>query len=236
MVPGLSTVPVLHNLKSPNVRVLDGRGTTMAKTIPFNDLAVAKAVRELQKGRKEAQLQVVGVNGLHIVVKRSGTASYVVRYTVKGTGERRKTSIGRVGLKPLAEAKSDALAIMAAASRGKDTLQEAREAKKAQRSTLSVRQLFEQWQAKSTCSDQTLAGYRKVLEADAFPTIGDMPAADVDADLIVAILGPVEQRSKNVVHRLRSVLSSIYRFGMQRRLVQANPVAGLGFNHKSKSR
>jgi integrase len=207
--------------------------------IPFNDLAINKAVRELAKSGKGGQVRVDGVDGLSIVVKPSGVASYIVRYEGNGTREGRefrKKAIGRVGVLKLADARALALEIMANVSKGADPIKDARAAVQAQRKALTVRQLFELWEAQGTCSAQTLEGYRKVLEADAFPAIGSMPAAEVDADLIVDVLEPVELRSKNVVHRLRSVLSSIYRFGMQRRLVRANPVAGLGFNHKSVER
>ena len=211
----------------------------MQKAIPFNDLAVSKAVREMAKTGKGGQARVAGVDGLSVVVKPSGVASFIVRYEGNGTGEKRefrKKALGRVGALSLADARTMALSMMSEVAKGADPVQAERAAVQAQRRAITVRQLFELWRAKGTCSPQTLEGYSKVLEADAFPTIGDMAAADVDADIIVSILEPVEERSKNVVHRLRSVLSSIYRFGMQRRLVKANPVAGLGFNHKSKER
>ena len=76
-----------------------------------------------------------------------------------------------------------------------------------------------------------MKGYEDVLERDVFPILGDIPAADITAEQIVGVLAPIEDRSKSLAHRARSALGSTYRFGLKRRLVKANPTAGLGFIH-----
>ena len=100
-----------------------------------------------------------------------------------------------------------------------------------------MRQLFDERVAKdSRRAERTLADYKLALGADVFPELGDVPANEIDADQIVAVLERIEARSKHAAHKARSALGSTYRWALQRRKVKRNPVAGLGFNHVSAPR
>jgi integrase len=211
-----------------------GRATN---TVRFNDQAIAKLVRT--KVEKQREWQIETVPGLSLVVKPSGVATFFVRYHV-GQGAKikhRREAIGRYGQQPgdmtLHQARDRALEVRAAVRKGGDPVREASTKGEA----LTLRQLFDERVAKdSRRAPRTMYGYRMALEADVFPSLGDVPASDIDADQIVAVLERVETRSKNSAHKARSALGSTYRWGLQRRRVKRNPVNGLGFNYAAPPR
>lgn len=202
-------------------------------TVACNDLAIAKAAKA--KAARQREWTIRGVPGLILVVKPSGTATWLVQYQVgKGTSRQRKRRvIGRHGVVSLADARAEALRIVAGASKGIDVLAvEAAEA-----STLSLRQLFAERRAQDNdTAPRTLDDYELALEKDVFPTLGNRPARDITAHEIARVLERVEDRARHAAHKARSALGSTYRWAQRRRLVDVNPCAGLAFTHQSERR
>lgn len=206
---------------------------TATNVVKNNELAVAKAARS--KVQKQMEWKVEGAPGLSLVVKPSGTATYYVRYHVyKGPlVQHRREAIGRHGLISFQEAKGKAHAVMTGVERGGDPIKEAQDRSQA----LTLSELFEERVSKDTRrARRTMDDYRLVLEADVFPQLGDLPAAEISTDQIADVLERIEARSKHAAHKARSALGSTFRWGLQRRKVRINPVAGLGFTHQSKPR
>ena len=206
-------------------------------TVRFNDLAVAKLART--QVERQAEWQIKTVPGLSLVVKPSGAATFFVRYHV-GQGAKikhRRKALGQYGTQPgqlkLSEARDKALEIRGAVRKGGDPANEVA----TRAAALTLRQLFDERVAKDgKRAERTLADYKLALEADVFPELGDVPAGEIDADQIVAVLERVEARSKHAAHKVRSALGSTFRWGMQRRKVKRNPVTGLGFNYSAPAR
>src|SRR5262245_21067442 len=138
------------------------RGLTMRETssfgtaLPFNKEAVGKFVREtraklqrISAGKQAGHIaqeerQIEGVRGLSIVVKPSGTASFLLRYQV-GKGAKRKKrcmALGRWGEGglSLSDARTKTLAHMVQVSKGGDPVAEEREQASA-KVELTLRQL-----------------------------------------------------------------------------------------------
>jgi integrase len=203
------------------------------KVVPFNDKAVARIAR--QRTAKQTEWKIEGVPGLSLAVKPSGTATYYVRYQA-GTGaarRQRREAIGRHGLIPLHEARKRALAIMSKVAEGCDPVADAASA----RDALTLRSLFDERIAKDArTAPRTLDDYRLVLESNVFDALAMRPAGAITADDIAAVLARIEVRSKHTAHKARAALGSTYRWGLKRRLVKMNPVAGLGFTHQSRPR
>jgi integrase len=211
--------------------------------LPYNDQAVAKFARS--RVDKATERKVAGVPGLSIVVKphRDGhrVATFLVRYQIGKSKARVKRceAIGRhedasgaQGGITLADAKAKALAIMSEVAHGGDPT-----GSKAKGPGLTLRELFEERREKdSRRAERTLDDYKLVLEADVFPEIGNLPANSITPDQIADVLERIEARSKHAAHKARSALGSTYRWGMGRRKVRINPVAGLGFTYRGKER
>jgi integrase len=210
-------------------------------SIKFNEQAVTKYVRDLQRAKKGGLTSVEGVPGLNMIVKPSGVASYIIRYYVgHGASARRekKHVIGRHGRITLADAKAEALRIMREHELGSDPIEEARKAKKVERATMTLREMWDRRVAQDDkLAPSSIEKYEAHLKQHVWKTpLGDRPAADITADDIVEVLTAAEAKSKAVAHSVRSALSGLYRYGVQRRWVQKNPVSGLGFNVASKPR
>jgi integrase len=201
----------------------------MTPAIPFNTLAIDKAA---PRNGKPTEHKVDGVPGLILRVEATGSATFYVRYTV-GKGEARKFRREKIGKRdfkvlPLAEVRKQALAIMARVAKGEDPVAEAAVAAK----TMTLKALFEDRLARDEeRSGDTLANYKRVLDNDVFPTLGDKPANAITPDEIADVLEIIEARSKHVAHIARSALGSTYRWAVRRRAggVRVNPTAGLGF-------
>lgn len=210
------------------------------KSIPFNDLALTKFVRA--KRSKQEERQIEGLQGLSIAVKPSGVATFYVRYQV-GSGksrDRRRQAIGQYGegRLSLADAKAEALKIMHSVSLGSDPVAE----KVAAENALTLRQLFNERRVKDKdTAASTLEGYRLRLERDIFPKLGDKIASQLTAKDFARVLEGIAERSEHVAHQVKSGIGSTYRWGMKQwrdgeRLVVENPIATIGFNHRSKAR
>jgi integrase len=200
--------------------------------LPFNSEAV-KAAKP--RAGKLTEYKIATVPGLTLVVQPTGVATYFVRYFVRQGEQKRwrREKIGRRELVSLADARKQALELMTKVAGGADPVAE----NEARRQALTFRQLFAlRVEKDDKRSRRTLDDYRKCLEADVFPAIGDIPADELTADQIAKVLEGLESRSKHTAHKARSAIGSTYRFAVKRRLAQRNPTIGLGFTVQSDPR
>lgn len=216
------------------------------RLLPFNDQAIAKVART--KVDRQAEWKIAGAPGLSLVVKPSGVATFFVRYQVGKGADRtlRRQAIGRAkddeqqARITLHAARTKALAVTSAVALGGDPIAKAQsdEAEaKARKSALTFRQLFEERVSKDDKrSERTMEDYRAVLEADVFDKLGHLPAHEITAEQIAAVLEKIEDRSKHAAHKARSAVGSTFRWALSRRKVKVNPAKGLGFTHQSKPR
>jgi integrase len=198
---------------------------TTTNLLPLNVKAI-KAAKA--RGGKPTEYRVKGSRGLVLIVQASGKASWFCFYhTRQGLRRRlRKYWLGSRDVTNLADAREGAAKIMRAAEKGQDPVGEA----EAKRGALTFRSLFEQRLAvdKDTAA-RTLEDYRKALELDVFPRIGDVPAVELTTDQIADVLERIERRSRHSAHRARCAIGSTYRWAVRRSKLRRNPVVGLGF-------
>lgn len=204
-------------------------------SVKANALAIEKAVKETGKPSSQVEMVVEGARGLSLVIKPTGTVSWLVRYQIgKGAKRvRRATALGRYGAGglTLADAREAAEVYWREAAKGTDKV----EADKAE--ALTLRALFELRQSDDKETEaSTMAGYAARLERYVFHTLGKRPAASVTPEQIAAVLRTVEKRSPAVAHQVRAALGGTYRWAQSRQHIVANPVAVLGFHHATKPR
>ena len=215
--------------------------TTKAKTkhagkskrvLRFNSQSVAAA--EPLNG-KQTEYRIESERGLVLVVSAEGTGTYYFRYTV-GQGLARKFRSERIGRRDevtLHDARERATELRLAVGRGADPVFDGH----AKRSAITLRQLFDERLSRDvTKAGRTLEDYRRALESDVFPALGDLPANEITGEQLAQVLESIEARSRHAAHKARSAVGSTYRWAVKRRKVKTNPTIGLGFTVQSKPR
>jgi hypothetical protein len=210
-------------------------------TLPLNSQAVATAKAI---GGKQTEFTIEGARGLKLVVLPTGTATYMFSYTaiVDGKSVRNKIKVGRRDGTSLHDARKKVDEYRRQIDNGIDPAAEHERVKAvaaARANAKTLRQLFEDRCAKDSVRTAiTMTGYRIALENDVFPSLGDLPAAEITADQIARVLEVVEQRSKWQAHKARSALGGTYKWAIKRRVggIRINPVTGLGFTFQGKAR
>jgi integrase len=200
------------------------KGTT-TNLLPLNVKAIKSAKA---RDGKPTEYRVKGSRGLVLIVQASGKASWFCFYHTRQGSKRRlrKYWLGSRDVTNLAEAREGAAKIMRAAEKGQDPVGEV----EARRGALTLRNLFEQrLSLDRDTAARTLEDYRKALELDVFPRIGDVPAVDLTSDQIADVLERIERRSRHSAHRARCAIGSTYRWAVRRSKLRRNPVVGLGF-------
>ena len=95
---------------------------------------------------------------------------------------------------------------------------------------MTLRNLFAQrLELDKDTAPRTLEDYKKALELDVFPRIGDVPAVEPTGDQIADVLERIERRSRHSAHRARCAIGSTYRWALRRSKLRRNPVVGLVF-------
>ena len=195
--------------------------------LPANDLAIKAA---WPRGKIATEYKIAGIDGLTLRVEPTNTASFYVRYRFGGA--QRRMRLGKRGVLSLAEAKARAYEIAARVERGEDP--KATEA--AREESKTFRQLWEERKEHGALSPFTAKSYEQSLEQYAFAEIGDVPAAEISADMIARLLRDVRSVSKHRAHTVRCAIGSTFRWGYSHRLVPSNPTVGLGFVHPATVR
>lgn len=127
--------------------------------------------------------------GLYLQVSETGTKSWLLRYELNGQPER-WMGLGSATIFSLAEARVRARAARQQLADGIDPLRAKQEAKTAARLAAAKKLSFREATVRYAAQNEakwTNASYRaqfmSSLQADAFPLIGDMDVAAIDADL-----------------------------------------------------
>ena len=175
----------------------------------------AKLAEAIAKAKEtDAVVRIGDGDGLMLVVRQNGEASWVLRYSQRGA--RKDLTLGRwptVGLKMARDLAED---VRRKTVQGHDPAAERKaERVKPVRSADTFRKLFDDWQAKSPSS----AVYKGNIEAaflkDVFPTVGSLAPEEVTRLQVMAILRVIEARGALVmVRRVRMWIRQMYEFGV----------------------
>lgn len=167
------------------------------------------------------------VEGLAVRITPTGHKSFVLRYRY-GTGGKRYT-IGKYPDWSLAEARGEAKELKKVLSRGLDPMEE-KQKKKYDPGPKSFRELAETYKEfhLPTLRKKTREEYRRIIDNELIPSLGKFPANDLNRSEIISILDKkaITDGKKTMANRIRARLHSIYEFGIQRGIVDNNPVSG----------
>ena len=204
--------------------------------LPANVKAIVRAVRDATAGSSVREFRIDGVRGLVLLALPSGTATWYLHYDVAvgRARKRRKLKIGRVDEISLADAIAVAESQRPAIRGGADPAAGRRIA----RTEPTFAELVDERFAKGgPLRPSTERDYRNVLSHDVLPILGAFPAKQVTRDQVVDVINRISARGATRRADLaRAVVRSIFGFGIDRGLVEANPATGLRNRHAYRPR
>ncbi|MQA21692.1 tyrosine-type recombinase/integrase [Rugamonas rivuli] len=152
--------------------------------------------------------------GLLLQVSRTGTKSWIFRYTLHG--KRHEMGLGACSVVDLARARALARGCRLQIAEGIDPLAARRVAATALAAENAKRMTFDECAAAYIAAHR--AGWRNpkhaaqwssTLKAYASPVIGVLPVADIDTNLVVKVLTPIWNTKTETATRLRGRVESI---------------------------
>ncbi len=165
-------------------------------------------------------------NGLTFTLSAAGTAAWVLRY--RHGGKPRELTLGQypdVSLKLARQRAGEARAVIQA---GADVARERQRQKAESVAAKSFRQLAADYMAKATLAPSTRKQRTQHVNGVICPRLGNVPARDVTTADVVSLIESVGRtKTGNVAELVFTALSEIFKHGLARHAVTANPCAGV---------
>lgn len=185
--------------------------------------------------RKEIYDEVI--DGMAIRITPTGHKSFVYRYRF-GDKVKRYT-IGSFPKFSLADARDKARDLNRKINDGIDPLEERKEKKKeVEYYTLSALARRFKKRHLPSLRQATRNEYERILDKEILPVLGDMAVEKITRKEIIDLLDEIAiDRGAGVLsNRVRAVLSSMYSYGLDRAIVESNPVLAVPKRNKSENR
>ena len=195
-------------------------------------MAKEKLTHQMIKGMESPEKRIeifdTVVSGLALRVTPAGTKSFFYRYYFRS--KNRRFTIGQFPAVSLADARERARKIKAKVSDGIDP-----QAEKKKRRSIPDPNSFKEVSEEfidihlPTLREKTAYEYKRIIEKELEPEFGDQQMKEISRHQILSFLDEVaiKRKSKTMANRIRSVLSRIYSFGIERGLLEANPVLSI---------
>jgi len=167
-------------------------------------------------------------DGLTFTLSANGTAAWVLRY--RHAGKARELTLGRFPDLSLKSARERARDERANVQKGVDVARERQREKVESAAAKSFRQLATDYMTKvfPTLAATTVKQRRQHIEGVIFPKLGSRPAREVTTADVVSLIDSVGRtKSANVAELVFTALSEIFKHGLARHAVIANPCAGV---------
>jgi integrase len=216
------------------------RKSKSERVLPRDAKRIAKAVKEAKSiggpTDRVTEFRIDGCPGLVLHVLGSGTATWYFHYD-KVTGAHRKRQKFKLGRYPdlmLGPAVDKANEVRVLVADGKDPAGD----KRLNIQALTFGELAEKrFSDGEVLSPTSVAYYRVLLTNDILPFIGKMPAAlVVQADVLAIVNRICARGSTRRADVARVLVSSIFKFGMDRAHVAGNPASGMNNRHHYQPR
>lgn len=163
--------------------------------------------------------------GMVLRVTPTGHKSYAYRYWYNG--QARQYTIGKIGDYKLAEARAKAKKLKDMVNEGTDPAAEKKKSKEPVKiytfadlaSDFSKRHL-------PSLRPRTRLEYQRTIDQELIPNFGTSPAGEVSRAQIISLLDSIaiERDAPTYANRVRATLSSIFSFGLDRAIVEMNPI------------
>ncbi len=166
-------------------------------------------------------------DGLTFTLSAKGTAAWVLRY--RFGGKARELTIGRYPDITLAKARKLAAEARVQIQQGRDVAREKQKATIERAAAKTLRELAADYMDKAfpRLAANTIKQRRQHIEGVILPKLGSLPAREVSTADVVALVEAVGKKSVNVAELVFTAVSEIFKHGLARHVVTANPCAGI---------
>lgn len=157
--------------------------------------------------------------------RRAG--SWIVRYRFDGKG--RELTLGRYPEISLAVARGLTMEARAKIQQGTDVARAKQQTRISRAAAKSFRELADDYMDKTfpRLSESTIKQRRRYIEGPIAARLGAIPAREVTTADVVALLESVGARSANVAEMVYTAVSEIFKHGIARHVVTANPCSAI---------
>ncbi|HHY6927761.1 TPA: tyrosine-type recombinase/integrase [Burkholderia ambifaria] len=192
--------------------------------MPLTDIKI----RQAKAGNKPTKL--TDGNGLYLLVKPSGSKLW--RYKYRIAGKENLFAIGEyptVSLQDARAARDDARALVKKGLHPSHARQEVLSAR-INEGKATFRAISDEWLEKKrkTWTERHYGEILRMLEADAYPYIGNRPMRSVTAHDVLALMRRVEERgSPSVAIKLRQYVSNVFQYAVITLRADADPASVL---------
>ncbi|MCW5624174.1 MAG: tyrosine-type recombinase/integrase [Burkholderiales bacterium] len=162
------------------------------------------------------------------MITKAKTAKWTLRYRFNGMT--RELTLGRYPAMSLGKARQVASWKRTEIEEGIDPLAEKnKRAEMAARANRTFNDLLDDYLAKAgpELAPTTVADLIRQLNKDVRPLLGKRTAREIEPSDVVTVVEKVGKRSKSVARRIYEILSVIFKHGVARAFVPANPMANL---------
>ncbi|WP_079434425.1 site-specific integrase [Zoogloea sp. LCSB751] len=158
---------------------------------------------------------------------RERAGSWIVRYRFDGKG--RELTLGRYPEITLAVARGLAMEARAKIQQGTDVAREKQQIRIERAAARSFRELANDYMAKNfpRLAESTVKQRRRYIEGPIAAKLGAIPAREVTTADVVSLLESTGSKSANVAEMVYSAVSEIFKHGLARHVVTANPCVGI---------
>lgn len=192
-------------------------------------------VRQYPKPDKRKEIPDDYIKGLAFRVTKTGHKSFVFRYRF-GDKVKRYT-IGSYPAVSLAKAREETKDLAYKVSNGIDPLVEKQKAKEPKQEYL-FSELAERYIKRHLpeLRQKTRDEYQRIIEKELNPILGTYPAKEITRKQIIDLLDniAIDREAPVLSNRVRAILSSIYTFGIDKAILEANPVLSVKRKKKTK--
>jgi integrase len=185
--------------------------------------------------KKRMEIYDTLVNGLFVRITKTCNITFGLAYGSKG----KRYTIGSFPTIGLAEARDVAKKLKIKVALGEDP-QANKIAKRDAQKPMSVLELSESFKERylPKLKDSTSADYKRRIDNYIIPALGSIPADELSRRDIIKLLESIAEDKGRPVqsNRVKSILSSMYSYAVNRALVEHNPVKGIKPLGKEKRR
>jgi len=190
-------------------------------TIPFT-IRKLESLKTPDEGRVDYWDEDTPGFGLRISDRNMRT--WMVMYRVKGDGRQRRLKIGTFPTMPLADARDEARDALRAAQKGQDPARE----RDVLRAADTVKALGEQFIEKhSKPNKRSWEVDQRILNKDIYPAWGTRKACTIRRRDVIDLLDDIAKRGPIMANRSYEVIRRMFRFAVERDIVDASPCIGV---------
>jgi integrase len=189
--------------------------------------ALHQAAESARARGKPVMFYDEALKGFGARITPAGAVSFFFEYQLGGRqGKSRRMSLGRLGDLTPDQARREAERLRGQMLQGVDVAEE-RKRKRAQQTALTFTEAAERYLSAEGRGKVSWDETRRLLAHDAIPVLGDRPLHGITRSDIAGLIDDVKARAPISARALFAALRPLFRWALERDLIQLNPCDGL---------